>query len=273
MLSIVIPVKDVHELTIECISMLYENAEGELDIIVVDNGSTTPVRKLKALENVNIIENSKNVGFWHAMMQGIAVASSNYVLLMHNDVFIWEKSFDRRIIEEFVFNDRLGAVGLFGGRGVGDDGGRGHPEGNMQGLRYGTPQHNHGHLLKTEHPAVVFDSLAICIDKRKLNAIDPITVPPHHWTDRIICLRLIRAGFHCMTVGIAFDHGGSATASTESMDTFSEDWCKSKGLELDKTWENTLYQYGASLFRDEFLKVTGGRSQLWVDKDFKYYVR
>jgi glycosyltransferase involved in cell wall biosynthesis len=270
-LSVVIPVKDMQELTEECITHLNNFSEGPIDIIVVDNGSEEPF--ISEFSNVKVIRNSKNVGFWPSMMQGLEVAESQYVLMMHNDVLVWEKKFDRIIIDEFVINDRLGAVGFFGGRGVDIQGGRGHPEGNMLGKKYGTPQNQHGHLLTMQHPAVVFDSLAVCLNKAVLPLIDPKTIPPHHWTDRLLCLRIIRAGFHCLTVGIAFDHGGGFTSTTSSMNTFSEDWCREKNLELDGTWENTLYNYGLDMFRREFKAMTQGYNQLWVDKDYRYYAR
>jgi GT2 family glycosyltransferase len=269
-LSVVIPIKDVHEATAVCIEHLRAHAMGELDIILIDNDSEIPATSV--FTDVRIVRNERNVGFWPSMMQGLAVAESQYVLMMHNDVFVYEEAFDKRIIEEFMLNEKLGAVGFFGGRGVDIEGGRGHPEGNMLGKKYGTPQNQHGHLLTGEHPAVVFDSLAICINKSVLPLIDPKTIPPHHWTDRLLCLRIIRAGFHCLTVGIAFDHGGSFTSATSSMNTFSEDWCREKGLKLDGTWENTLYNYGKEMFQVEFWQMTNGRAQLWVDEDFRYGV-
>lgn len=271
MLSVVIPVRNMHEITEECITNLNNFAQGPLDIIVIDNASD--VKFPNQFNNVRVIYNTLNLGFWPSMWQGLAIAESQYVLMMHNDVLVYDKDFDRRIIDEFVLNEKLGAVGFFGGRGVDSNGGRGHPEGNMLGKRYGTPQSAHGHLLTEDHPAVVFDSLAICLNKNTLHLIDPETIPPHHWTDRLLCLRLIRAGFHCLTVGIGFDHGGSFTAATNSMNTFSEDWCNSKNLKLEDTWELTLYNYGLRMFKRELLELTQGYDQIWVDKDFNYYVR
>lgn len=271
MLSVVIPVKDLHDATSACVEQLKSCATGDLNIILIDNASDVPASE--AFPDLRVIRNSNNIGFWPSMLQGFREAESQYVLMMHNDVFVYDRGFDKRIIEEFILNEKLGAVGFFGGRGVDLNGGRGHPEGNMLGKRFGTSQSEHGFLLTEEHPAVVFDSLAICVNKLALALIDLETIPPHHWTDRLLCLRIIRAGFHCMTVGIAFDHGGSFTSATSSMNTFSEDWCKSKGLDLDNTWENTLYNYGLRMFKEEFLEMTQGYGQLWVDKDFNYYVR
>lgn len=271
MLSVVIPVKDLHEVTMECIENLTMHAAGDLDIIVIDNNSEVPVERV--INNVRVIRNNQNAGFWPSMLQGIEAAESSYVLMMHNDVLIWEQDFDKRIIEEFMLDDKLGAVGLFGGRGVDVEGGRGYPEGNMKGKKYGTSQGHHGYVLEDEHPAVVFDSLAICLNKHTLKDIDPLTIPPHHWTDRLLCLRLIKAGYHCLTVGIAFDHGSGFTSTTSTMNNFSEEWCKSKGLELEVTWEATLYNYGKNIFATELQQMISPFSQLWVDREYNYYAR
>lgn len=271
MLSVVIPVKDIHDATKLCIEHLTAHARGDLDIILVDNASE--VNASEVFSNLTVVRNSENKGFWPSMLQGIELAQSDYVLMMHNDVFIYETDFDQRIIQEFILNEKLGAVGFFGSRGVDIYGARLFPEGNMLGRRFGTPQTQHGTLLTEDHPAVVFDSLAICINKKVLPLIDPETIPPHHWTDRLICLRIVRSGFHCLTVGIGFDHGGSFTASSGAINTFSEDWCKSMNLSLDNTWEETLYKYGLKMFQEEFFEMTNGYPRLWVDKDFNYYVR
>jgi len=266
MLSIVMPVRNVEDATDECIQHLTEYVSSDIEIIVVDNGSVTPYNHHNAIT----IRNEKNVGFWPAMVQGIERASSEYVLCMHNDVFVWEYGYNKRIIEAFQSDPLIGAVGFFGGRGVCTIGGRGYPESNMLGKKHGTAGRYHGYLLTGSHPAVVFDSLAIAIRKSHLEHVSRETLPPHHWTDRLLCLRLIKAGYRCLTLGIAFDHGGSFTA-IESLNTFTEEWCKEKGLELDQNWDHTLYQYGLRMFQQEMKELLpDNTTQLCVDKEWKY---
>jgi GT2 family glycosyltransferase len=273
MLSIVIPVRNVEDATNECIDDLlyFSSFKDTVEIIVVDNGSDVPYTH----DEVITIRNEKNVGFWPAMLQGIEHASSEYVLCMHNDVFVWEHEYDSRIVTAFENDPLLGAVGFFGGRGVGLNGGRGHPEGNMLGRKYGTSQEYHGHILTGSHPAVVFDSLAIAIRKSHLEHVSRETLPPHHWTDRLLCLRMIKAGFRCLTLGIAFDHGGSFTAiGTNSLNTFTEEWCKDRNLEMVGSWDNTLYLYGQRMFEDEMKAfIPANHTQLWVTADWNYHAR
>jgi glycosyltransferase involved in cell wall biosynthesis len=280
MLSIVIPVCNVEDATNECIDNLQQFALGELDIIVVDNASVVPY----AREQVATLRNEKNVGFWPAMQQGIAAAKSDIVLCMHNDVFVWELGYDRRILNHFQEDDKLAIAGFFGALSVGRDGGRGHPVGNMLGKKYGTHQELHGYRLTTSAASTVFDSLAMIFDREKLYTIDYKNIVPHHFCDRIVTLRLIKAGYHALTIGIAFDHGGSFTAS-ESLDTFTEDWmrenvsdtekeflgnwCLVRGLEwYPDNANHTLHQYGRMLFDREL-----NAGALHVDRDFNYVLR
>lgn len=266
MLSIVIPVCNVEDATNECISNLVHYAKEPLDIIIIDNASVDPYSN----PHVRVIRNEKNVGFWPSMLQGIAMAESNIILCMHNDVFIWEESYDTRIKAHFAQDLKLAVAGFFGGRGVGIDGGRGHPEGNMLGRKYGTPQNLHGSIQTDTHPAVVFDSLAMIFNRELLYSIDYIDIPPHHWTDRLITFRLVTAGYHALTIGIAFDHGGAFTSSKTTMNTFTEDWCAEKGLPLLENWDFTLYHYGLNKFQEEFRSVMRDSSQLWVKEGFDY---
>jgi hypothetical protein len=125
--------------------------------------------------------------------------------------------------------------------------------------------------MTTAHPAVVFDSLAMIFDRNKLYTVEYQDIPPHHWTDRLITLRLIVAGFHALCIGIAHDHGGSFTATgSKTMNTFTEDWCREKGLELNQTWDLTLYWYGEAIFQCEFYAFSHGEKELWVNQAYEY---
>ena len=236
MISVVIPICNNHELTDECINNLVEYAASRLDIIVVDNGSITPYKN----KDCRTIYNNKNIGFWPAMLQGLEAAYNNIVLLMHNDVLVWEKNFDLRLESHFSKDHLLAICGFFGGRGVGIDGGRGNPEGNMLGRKYGTDITKHGFLLEDSHPALVFDSLAMCVSKRHLELIDYRNIPPYHWTDRVLTLSLVFEGMHARTVGIAFDHGSGATSTRIGpSNNFMQEWCEEHNLPMVENWDRS----------------------------------
>ena len=268
MISVVIPVSNIPEATDECIKHLVDNAWGELDIIIIDNASFVPYEN----EHARTIYNTENKGFWPSMLEGIMAAQSNTVVCMHNDVFLFDVAWDVRIQSHFQADDKLAIAGLFGARGVAINGGRIHPEGNMLGRKYGTNQNLHGHVQTGNHPSVVFDSLFMAFDREKLYTIDYETIPMFHWTDRVVTLRLLKAGFHALTIGIGFDHGGSWT-SVKSLNTLAEDWCKANNLPMEENWNMTVYKYGERMFREEFLEFTNGATELLVDEKFQLYAR
>jgi glycosyltransferase involved in cell wall biosynthesis len=271
MISIVIPVSNLEEYTNECIDNLFTYSHETPEIIVVDNASTEPYKR----DGVKTIRNDVNKGFWPSLLAGMSAAKNDVVLCMHNDVFIWEAGFDQRLETHFDQDDKLAITGFFGARGLAVNGARMFPESNMVAQKYGTHGNLHGNLLLRSHPSVIFDSLSMCFRKSHLAQIDYINIPPHHWTDRIVTLRLLVAGYHARTVGIAFDHGGGFTSSTPAMGNFTERWCREHNLEQlpGETWDNVLYRVGNAIFAQEFLAFTKGKNELWVQSDYSLQTR
>lgn len=268
MLSIVIPISNGHPLTNDCVDQLQSATTQPIDIIIVDNNSEQPFKR----SGVTTIYNSWNNGFWDAMVQGIEAAKYPIVMCMHNDVFIYDDQYVEKIVQAFQTDDNLALAGLFGSRGVGVNGARLYPESNMLGLKYGTPWHQHGSHLTTQHPSVVFDSLCMIFDRKKLLTIDTNSIPKYHWTDRVVTLRLLAAGYHALTIGIAHDHGNSQTALAQAtpgvsrLEQLAEILCRNQGIEKLESWDLAYYRYGEALFRDEFLAFTNGQHRLWVDE-------
>jgi len=282
-LGIVIPTVGLHNVTHGCIERFAGNLlhPKQTQVIIVDNLYNS--QNLSALEEELkqfaegscIVRNTNNLGYWDSLIAGIKLLHTDLALCMHNDVYIYEQDFDQRIINEFLINDKLGIAGFFGGRGLSIDGGRGHPESNMVGRYDGTHGSLHGAILKESHPAVVFDSLAMIFRVKYLLSVDYTNLPPHHWCDRLICLRMMKAGFNLLTIGIEFDHGGSytsnATYNGESLlESFSREWCTSKGLPRLENWNHTLYMYGLNMFQQEYRAFVGNDQPIWVRKHSFY---
>jgi glycosyltransferase involved in cell wall biosynthesis len=242
-----------------------ENAStpNNVELLVVDNDSIEPYTDT-AYQRV--LRNNVNPGVYASLAQGTEQTSNNLVLWMHNDVLLHEKNWDTRIEREFEKDTKLGLAGFFGGRGVGMDGGRIHPEGNLLGKEWGQNISVHGHKLTGTHPAVVFDSLAMVFRKDIFYSIQVPYVAPHHWFDRIMTLWFVSKGYHALTIGIAFDHagGGTSVANSRRHSEFVERWCRSKGLPLDQNWDHTLYQYGYKFFRNQWK----GKFPVMVDRNF-----
>ncbi|MDD5538342.1 MAG: glycosyltransferase [Candidatus Omnitrophica bacterium] len=86
MLSIIIPCYNQHDMTEECINAIRENTQ-DYEIIIVDNGSTPPIRKPFTGDiETTMIRNEKNEGFPVAVNQGIRAAKGDVIVLLNNDV-------------------------------------------------------------------------------------------------------------------------------------------------------------------------------------------
>lgn len=86
MLSIIIPVWNLHEMTKECISAIIENTSEPFEIILIDNGSTPPY-PLEAVHGHGVvIRNEINTGFPCAVNLGIRKSSGEIICLLNDDV-------------------------------------------------------------------------------------------------------------------------------------------------------------------------------------------
>jgi glycosyltransferase involved in cell wall biosynthesis len=281
MISVVIPVHNQFDITRECVHQLLDLAERKMpiEVIVVDNASDEVFKH----PQVKVLRQDTNIGYFPAVLKGIEAAENNIVACIHSDVIIWEPGYDTRIAKAFDEDDLLGIAGFFGGRGVAPNGGRCHPEGNMLARKYGTPQNQHGFWQRGIHSAVVFDSLAMIFNREHLNTLVIDDIPPHHWCDRLITLRMVQAGFHAATLGIGFDHGGGFT-SGNSISTFAKDYCEQFNISplYDKdrdmmSYDLGIYKRGESMFKEELAttKINGNEIghnvQLWANHDYRLF--
>ena len=97
----------------DCLKSIYENGdEVDYEIIVVDNASTDGSVEMvkKAWPDVNLIENSENIGFARANNIGIRQSTGPYVCLINPDV-IALKDCIRNLVEFMDQNLHVGMAG------------------------------------------------------------------------------------------------------------------------------------------------------------------
>ncbi len=93
-LSIIIVNFNARDFIINCVKSIQENYKEEIDnkkfeIIIVDNNSWDGSQDaIKKLENVEIIENSENLGFSRANNIGIKKAKGEYLLFLNPDTIV-----------------------------------------------------------------------------------------------------------------------------------------------------------------------------------------
>ena len=113
-ISVVIPLYNKSELTKSCLESLIENSKIPLEIILVDNASSDDTQKVVEILRpvmeglkwkVTLLSNDQNVGFGRAMNQGARVATSEYLALINNDIWVMP-GWDEKLITEI---ERLSA--------------------------------------------------------------------------------------------------------------------------------------------------------------------
>ncbi|MGI9067510.1 MAG: glycosyltransferase [Pyrinomonadaceae bacterium] len=111
--SIIIPVFNKAEFTLQCIrSLLQEIDLNEHEVIVVDNASTDQTEQVLAhfVNIVRLIRNEENRGFVDACNQGAAAAHGKYLLFLNNDTEVLP-GWLNHLVETIEANPENGAVG------------------------------------------------------------------------------------------------------------------------------------------------------------------
>lgn len=112
-LSIIIVNYNTRELTLQCISSIYEsNIDNSFEVFVVDNNSSdNSVEAIRQqFPNVILIENTRNVGFSKANNQAIKQATGAFVLLLNSDTIVKENTLSI-MLQYMKENEDVGAAG------------------------------------------------------------------------------------------------------------------------------------------------------------------
>jgi GT2 family glycosyltransferase len=84
--SIVIPVWNRLDITLDCLRALAENTEGRYEVIVVDNGSVPAARAaLGSIPGLRLRRHEVNLGFARACNDGARLARGRHLLFLNND--------------------------------------------------------------------------------------------------------------------------------------------------------------------------------------------
>lgn len=120
-LSIVIINWNTREMLQDCLTTVYDNlADLRAEVFVVDNASEDGSPKMVAANfpQVNLICNTKNVGFAAANNQALEIANGRYVLLLNSDTLVH----DNVLRNSLEYMEARAEVGVMGCRVLNADG-------------------------------------------------------------------------------------------------------------------------------------------------------
>ncbi len=86
-LSVLIPVFNEFQITVECLRALQESGLGaQMEIVIADDASSDPDNAvLAAIRNIVVVRHTSNLGFLRSCNAAFSRCSGNYVLLLNND--------------------------------------------------------------------------------------------------------------------------------------------------------------------------------------------
>lgn len=261
MIVLGVPVINQKTHTKELIDSLVETVSSpeNFHLVLIDNGSTDEY-KLSDYNTdfkISLIKNDKNLGYYYPLKQVYEEFSKegDLVGLMHNDLYFYEKGWDKKINNEFEKVEKLGLVGLVGSYEVDRMGGRG--GGTMCFFRgeRGEGQ-SAGTRLSDLHPAVCLDSLFMLFNREAIPGLKiDSSISPCHFFDRIWSIRTVENGWKVAVLGVEIDHKGGTTsiAEEEYQRISSFEWCKEHGIEVvDGSADLAIYLHGERLFLSEY---------------------
>jgi GT2 family glycosyltransferase len=219
------------ELTQQFLDLLRENeGEARLPLLLVDNGSTPPVRDwLKGLRETSygedvVIRTPENIG----VMPGLNLAwgylkdKSDYIFFPHNDLMLYEKGWGDKLVRILSNLPDCGVAGFYGAKGLGVPGIYQTPYQMSQLVRGGNVSSCHRmdaavHGFRpvegeTEKVAVM-DGFSLIVKTELLNKLGGFdrAYPPHHNYDNDICLESLDKGYSNYVIAMDAQHLGGRT--------------------------------------------------------------
>ena len=111
MISVIIASYNRKDLLRRCLDSIRRQSSQDVEIIVVDNGSSDNSKEMMKAEypGVKLIPNTKNLLFCKAYNQGIDASKGDFILCLNNDVIL-DKDYLREAFSVFRQNEKIGMV-------------------------------------------------------------------------------------------------------------------------------------------------------------------
>jgi hypothetical protein len=241
MIRLAIPVVDEHDLTINCFKHLWDNARNpeSIEVVVVDNASDIPYNEYMPSNShpqTKLVRLNYNSGYYLPISIMASISTDADIIgLIHNDLTVYEPGWDRRIMDAFLTDPKLGMVGVCGSDEIDDRGGRG--GGTMCNFRgaKGQLQEHTGRRETGLCPALIFDSMFLVMRRPVVDALNiDAHIVPCHFMDKLWPIKTIKAGWKCAVLGLEVDHQGGRTSVSSRFENDCAEWCKRENLPYDE---------------------------------------
>jgi GT2 family glycosyltransferase/tetratricopeptide (TPR) repeat protein len=113
LISIIVPVYNKIEYTLQCLKALSRNIKSttKVEVIVINDCSTDRTQEiLENTEGVILVNNEKNLGFIHSCNKGASFSQGEYLYFLNNDTEILPNCIES-LIDVFLNDSQVGAVG------------------------------------------------------------------------------------------------------------------------------------------------------------------
>jgi GT2 family glycosyltransferase len=194
------------------------------ELLVIDNGSTDGTSEwitrfmFPSFPDHRIIRNEENLGVIPALNQVWKEAKGDVVACTHNDLVIYEKGWDKRVLDLFERRERCGLAGFFGAEGCGTDGGRMGCHCNFLEAEI------HATRNTGEKQVTMFDGISLIWRKQMMDEINGLdtSLQFHHFYDKNLSLQSHFAGWENWYLGVACHHLNGLTANRPDYQTWAE---------------------------------------------------
>ena len=234
-ISVIIPCYNKLELTRNCVNSLNQITGADIEVIVIDSGSTDNTADfLKTLkEKFRYRLNQENIGLVRAFNQGASMGKYETLVFMHNDVIIHDNDWTDKIKNMLDCGGNIGIVGFYGARKIFKDG-------RFSGRSIVHSKFENGNLRHDCMEVAVVDGLFMAMKKKIYEQIGKFDEGyTMHYYDKDISLKAYINGYRNYVLNIPFTHIGAGTRSTvkAEADTMLRD--KMKNIFIEK-WKDCL---------------------------------
>jgi len=270
-MTVMIPFMNNLRFGMPMMGCLKYNTSEETEWMIIDNGSTDKVenyiRHYIKPKRLFFHRNEVSPGLLKNSQFAYENCETELLCFLHNDCYVYEKDWDKRIISYFEKMPDLGLAGFFGAQGCMSDGGRlqDTPAGEMAGLSNMLEAEIHGMRLGNDElwkACSIFDSFCLIMRMdmlKKGNGFD-MRYKWHHYYDRDISLESLRRGYKNIVVNVPNHHIGGVT---HELDIYQEWLTKQIGK---RTEDGVVHNEN----KEKFMKKWHDVLPLYVNDDFSF---